>query len=683
MLNCTYEILKTRPQFTYPCVEAFLKWERNRPTQLSKLDMKNVLRNLKIILLSCYSLESCAKFTEPIKHLATIFGAKPHEFQLSAYRASKRSKSGVHEKQEIVTASELEPDLMEALIANMNQLPLHVIVDTVIQTFLSHDQQSWDAEVRKYLSVEFGIVFETAAVAPVEQPKPKPAEKADLDKILGKAKVLGPEDLEKQIRLSARNVFEMESNFAIPTSLMAKSSQLIQKSNDNLVLSRFRWMLIAIRLATRSSSNTIIVKDEIMKFIAKDFVSRMEIALFWLHEEFFNDQKMDTAHTDQIVDEILDNMRDGSLDAPGLDPTDRTFTRFLVEIPKFTPKAMERVIEYCVDPSRMQLGIATLRDLIVFRPALKDTCLNLLLEYSHSLDKQTRTSAIECLLMFIPTHIITDEIIEFAKMNVTELHNDSVWAALNEPNLRLNAPLEDAQMNAVDENEQEEGEAGLDPMDQLPKTLTRRDIISSQIGLFLGCVYKSINLLNVLQDIFIEFPKDIQTEIINEFKSWIVQTTEFDSVCEFVTNFKPGSEELVYTILATLIEHEQVFETAKMLYLEKDLDPRFLNLIVHALDRVLYYNLDSNYGSSSSNTRTFGWCQRIYRHCTNRHSKNYRKQSSARRDTGPDTTDRIFGKVAQPGRIRNCSRQASNFHMPVNADTLYATSSSRRVAKAL
>ena len=54
VLNSAHSIVKTRPQFAFTCIETFLKWGKNKPVHFTALDTKNVQRNLKIILLSCY-----------------------------------------------------------------------------------------------------------------------------------------------------------------------------------------------------------------------------------------------------------------------------------------------------------------------------------------------------------------------------------------------------------------------------------------------------------------------------------------------------------------------------------------------------------------------------------------------------------------------------------------------------
>ena len=56
VLNSTFEILKSRPQFGYQCIEAFLKCAKNpRTPNSSSLDVRMLQKNLKVVLLSCFA----------------------------------------------------------------------------------------------------------------------------------------------------------------------------------------------------------------------------------------------------------------------------------------------------------------------------------------------------------------------------------------------------------------------------------------------------------------------------------------------------------------------------------------------------------------------------------------------------------------------------------------------------
>lgn len=89
---------------------------------------------------------------DSIKIQATQFGAKSHEFHARAQVESKRAQNekGLIYVQPQVDEDvlELEPDIMEAVLANLNLIPLDVLVDATLQILLSFDQKVWDQQMK-------------------------------------------------------------------------------------------------------------------------------------------------------------------------------------------------------------------------------------------------------------------------------------------------------------------------------------------------------------------------------------------------------------------------------------------------------------------------------------------------------------------------------------------------------
>ena len=102
---------------------------------------------------------------------------------------------------------------------------------------------------------------------------------------------------------------------------------------------------------------------------------RMELILFYLFEEYFSNGK---EVYETVLKEFLDLM------ILKLGPLDRLFTKFMVEIPEFNDLCLERVVEYCGTKERLQLGIASLRDFVIYRPSIRDLCVERLLDYAFS-----------------------------------------------------------------------------------------------------------------------------------------------------------------------------------------------------------------------------------------------------------------------------------------------------------
>ncbi|TPX76585.1 hypothetical protein CcCBS67573_g02141 [Chytriomyces confervae] len=258
--------------------------------------------------------------------------------------------------------------------------------------------------------------------------------------------------------------FDAQSS-ALPSSESASavtgvgSSGLVLNPLKGASSARTGWMLLLVRLATSGgsphSANTADLtlngeetawklgadefREKLFLFILESFRTRYELAILWLHEEYhlavlqkrklkkvqknLGDETVE--HTDPfstyapLFHRMLDSLRgearsEGDDALPGLDPKDRTFTKFLIDVPLVTPDAIDRVVKsYCEDAERMVLGFSTLRDLINLRPAVRTQCLDILLSYCIVADKSLRTNAIFVARRWIaPDHATLGPLIE-------------------------------------------------------------------------------------------------------------------------------------------------------------------------------------------------------------------------------------------------------------------------------
>lgn len=110
----------------------------------------------------------------------------------------------------------------------------------------------------------------------------------------------------------------------------------------------------------------------------------MDLALLWLHDEYLK-QTVSVISSDNDYAFWLHKLLDG-ISKPrneegeyALDPKDRTFARFLMDVPELTTQSLAVVQEYCHSEERMPLGISTLRDMVLYRPAVRPPCLDQLL----------------------------------------------------------------------------------------------------------------------------------------------------------------------------------------------------------------------------------------------------------------------------------------------------------------
>jgi ABC-type thiamin/hydroxymethylpyrimidine transport system permease subunit len=124
------------------------------------------------------------------------------------------------------------------------------------------------------------------ATAPSFLDVPQPLEQlVSIESILAKAHDFTVQESAKHIASCMDRILDMESFFIVPPSLSTSQAKIISTSNDTLVASRFGWMLIVVRLATRSGSNTVFLKNKLMSHILKDF--RLRYCSFVIIEWIF------------------------------------------------------------------------------------------------------------------------------------------------------------------------------------------------------------------------------------------------------------------------------------------------------------------------------------------------------------------------------------------------------------
>lgn len=178
---------------------------------------------------------------------------------------------------------------------------------------------------------------------------------------------------------------------------------------------RDSWITIITRLATRATTrlDDEPVKDEdedskgslqsatlsnsvrelLYAYILEDFRKRIEVAVSWLSEEWYNDKVQQrsaasaAASTDQssspheddaVVTVHYDKWALRVLDGffPYLHAQDKVLTRFLSQLPALNEPILGRVKLLCRDPSLVQLALNSLYYLVMMRPPVRDLALD-------------------------------------------------------------------------------------------------------------------------------------------------------------------------------------------------------------------------------------------------------------------------------------------------------------------
>ncbi|EKD12595.1 mRNA cleavage and polyadenylation specificity factor complex subunit [Drepanopeziza brunnea f. sp. 'multigermtubi' MB_m1] len=161
---------------------------------------------------------------------------------------------------------------------------------------------------------------------------------------------------------------------------------------------RDAWITILTRIATRAPAGLealdslkaesdvpsyVSLADNIREFLCgyvlEDFRKRIDIALAWLCEEWYNDkmqmkeadQDATILHYDKWVFKILDGM------VPYLDGQDRGLViKFLSDIPGLSMEVLDRVKKLCRDPATVNMALQSLLFLVAYRPPVRELVLN-------------------------------------------------------------------------------------------------------------------------------------------------------------------------------------------------------------------------------------------------------------------------------------------------------------------
>lgn len=159
------------------------------------------------------------------------------------------------------------------------------------------------------------------------------------------------------------------------TSLISRKSKLGVNRLAASNWDREGWITLLTRMATRGSHEETVVKSEsgefmslanairerLFQFVTEDFRGRMDVAVAWLNEEWYNDKIM--ASSGFTREQQYSKWMVKTMDAifPFLEARDRLFMRMLSEIPEIPEELLDKVKILCLDPDRATLGIQMLQ----------------------------------------------------------------------------------------------------------------------------------------------------------------------------------------------------------------------------------------------------------------------------------------------------------------------------------
>ncbi|KAF7294404.1 hypothetical protein MKEN_01432800 [Mycena kentingensis (nom. inval.)] len=373
------------------------------------------------------------------------------------------------------------------------------------------------------------------------------------------------------------------------------------------------WMLLIVRMITRVVDPEPVVpenadegtvseiydsqdglRQKLCDYIMSDFAARLRLATAWMNEEWYNDRM----HRDDLdwrpnYDTWLNQIV--SAYQTLLDGKDRTFSRFLLDLPSVPEDVLGLLRELCVDassPEKLQVGFVTLRGLVIQRPAMRSEALTILLELTTHPDKKTRGAAINCVKIWVPNASEPNQ-------GIDALVRGFALQMLRK--LQLQSDAQSSKANGVgsgngqDEN-MEDGQLPPEALVQTPYLPERIELPAQEAQvlqhvelLFALCV----KVPEFLDEIFSAYGRmDVTVQdAIQKLITALIRSLgpTHGKLLTIMRSFPPGAESLALRVLTIFTENgrpsAQLVALVRALISERDLDARFLIPIIGEMDK--------------------------------------------------------------------------------------------------
>ncbi|KAG7192599.1 uncharacterized protein KQ657_001699 [Scheffersomyces spartinae] len=185
------------------------------------------------------------------------------------------------------------------------------------------------------------------------------------------------------------------------------------------------WLLLLSRLATRGMSTaedsesedfiqnqelSDMIRNAIFEYFLQDIHGRIDLIISWLNEEWYSEQVLHQKEeqTSPSSSPIYDKWSAKVLDSiiPFLEPKDKKlFIRLVSDLPYLDSSLISRIKSLCVDPLRSGIGFLALQFLIMYRPPVKEVCIDLLRELSTSEQEDLKKEASKLLTKYQPQSV--------------------------------------------------------------------------------------------------------------------------------------------------------------------------------------------------------------------------------------------------------------------------------------
>ncbi|KAF9557340.1 hypothetical protein CPC08DRAFT_710481 [Agrocybe pediades] len=391
------------------------------------------------------------------------------------------------------------------------------------------------------------------------------------------------------------------------------------------------WMLLLVRMITRVAeppaemsgdeestalTDYYVHQDELRQklcdYIMADFPQRVRLATTWMNEEWYNDQVRLTKKGDwrpnyeTWLNQIVVSYQ------TILDGKDKTFARFLLDLPSIPPEVLDLLRDLCTDsssPDRMAIGFTSLRGFVVQRPSLRMEALNVLLELTTHHEKRVRGAAINTVKLWVPHAVPMGTIVqEFARQLLRKLQfrtpskppqketemdvsSDNVSDAVENTKSSDNdePPKDEALM--IDDGQSSPDDLVHTPY--LPESIelpAKKDQVLQHVELLFAL---SVKVPEFLDEIFTAYGNMDLTvqEAIQDLITALIRSlgSSHGKLLTLMRQCPTGAESLALRVLTIFTEQgrpsSQLVALVKALVNERNLDARFLIPIIAEMDK--------------------------------------------------------------------------------------------------
>ncbi|EGC44629.1 mRNA cleavage and polyadenylation specificity factor complex subunit [Histoplasma capsulatum var. duboisii H88] len=193
-------------------------------------------------------------------------------------------------------------------------------------------------------------------------------------------------------RLAASS-FDRDSWLVLLTRLATRASAGLEvdETDENFKAEDGRQLLLNQRISMANG-----IREMLYRYVLEDFRVRINAAISWMNEEWYNDQiqlkyaatedngehgNMASKHYEKWVMRLLEGI------LPYLDSKDKVLIRFLSEIPELSPKLVQKTKSLANDPERVALCVQALHYLVLVRPPARELCLDALQDLYTKVDE--------------------------------------------------------------------------------------------------------------------------------------------------------------------------------------------------------------------------------------------------------------------------------------------------------